>query len=184
MLLNAITILTIMILSIIPVIVPVSSAQINSFPNSHTEVNSMNYQSRSIYTYAGRQRTIGYNRSISILRTFPSTDAINITDKWVSNSTLYPEANAEYKYTIYEGSNVKFDLGNLPVFLAGAWMQRFPNGSSTANITLDEISIITELCIQGIPTLKEEQKVFTLKNEARTANLIEITGEFVQNCGT
>jgi len=169
----------------VSLILSISFARAESFPASQLEVNSLEYTTNSKYLYNDNEKIIQFNRSISIQRAFPSNGYINITESWKTNYSYYIYAyNQQYNYTINESDNSKADLGNLPLFLAGIWTQRFPNNNTLQNVTLDEMSIITRVQVTGTPRITGKSKIFATSLGQRTAYEVEIKGTFEQNCAT
>lgn len=166
-------------------ILSISFARADSFPGSQLEVNSLDYTTNSKYVYNDNEKITQFNRSLSIQRSFPSTGYLNVTESWKTNYSFYLYAyNQQYNYSIAETDNSKAELGNLPPFLAGIWTQRFPNNDSLQNVTLDELSIITRVQVNGTPRITGKSKTFSTSLGQRTAYEVEIKGAFEQNCAT
>ncbi len=166
-------------------ILSISFVRAANFPGSQVEVNSLEYTTNSRYVYNDNEKITQFNRSISIQRIFPSNGYINVTESWKTNYSFYVHAyNQQYNYTINETDNLKEDLGNLPSFLSGVWTQRFPNNNSFSNVTLDEMSIITRVQVNGTPRLTGKTKEFSTTFGERSAYEVEIKGTFEQNCAT
>ena len=175
-------------LSVFPltfIFIQIPLVQASNFPGSQSEVNSLKYTTNSRYIYNDLEKITSFDRSLSIHRTFPSNGSINITESWKTNNSYYYYAdNKNYSYTISEADNSKADLGDLPSFLAGVWIQRFPNNGTTQNVTLDELSIITQVQVNGSQRITGKTKTYETSLGQIMAYEVEIKGTFEQNCPT
>ena len=171
--------------SVVVLSIQTVDAQTGNFPTSHAEVNSMIYQTASRYIFSDIDKITGFNRSVTLTRTFPSDGKINVTESWTANSTLYSGVNNDlYLYTINETTNEKQDFSGYPSYLTGFWMQRFPSNTSTQNITIPDLSAIVGIKIAGKPMISDQRIALETELGTRDVYVVQISGNFEQNCAS